>query len=94
MALWYCGGVVMWYYGTVVLWYCGGVVLWLCVDVPCCEVTMEAAADNQIHLSQSVPMSSPLTWKLTGDIGEEMRPVVSKTSHSTSFHLQSQTRSR
>merc|ERR1719219_3177767 len=29
---------------------------------------MEKAVNNQIHLSQSVPMSSPLTWKLTGDI--------------------------
>ena len=47
------------------------------LSVPCCEVTMENAADNQIHLSQSVPMSSPLTWKLTGDIGEEMSPAVS-----------------
>merc|ERR1711915_255280 len=24
--------------------------------------------NNQIHVSQAVPMSSPLTWKLTGDI--------------------------
>ena len=26
--------------------------------------------DNQVHLSQSVPMFSPLTWKLTGDVGK------------------------
>ena len=37
------------------------------------QVTMENAVDNQIHLSQSVPMSSPLTWKLTGDIGEDLQ---------------------
>lgn len=30
---------------------------------------MENAENNQIHLSQSVPMFSPLTWKLTGDVG-------------------------
>ena len=46
------------------------------LSVAYCEVTMENAADNQIHLSQSVPMSSPLTWKLTGDIGEKMSGVV------------------
>ena len=34
-----------------------------------CQVTMENAENNQVHLSQSVPMSSPLTWKLTGDVG-------------------------
>ena len=39
------------------------------------QVTMENAVDNQIHLSQSVPMSSPLTWKLTGDIGEALQGI-------------------
>ena len=48
------------------------VVVVMVLIVPCCQVTMENAVDNQIHLSQSVPMSSPLTWKLTGDIGEEL----------------------
>ena len=33
------------------------------------QVTMENGVNNQIHVSQAVPMSSPLTWKLTGDIG-------------------------
>ena len=35
-----------------------------------CQVTMENAVNNQIHVSQAVPMFSPLTWKLTGDIGK------------------------
>ena len=37
---------------------------------------MENAVNNQIHVSQSVPMSSPLTWKLTGDIGEYVESYV------------------
>merc|ERR1711892_119230 len=28
---------------------------------------MSNPLNNQIHLTQSVPMSSPLTWRLTGD---------------------------
>ena len=37
---------------------------------------MKNAVDNQIHLSQSVPMSSPLTWMLTGDIGGGTRSII------------------
>merc|ERR1739838_1084889 len=31
------------------------------------EVSMSGAMHNQIHLTQAVPMNSPLTWKLEGD---------------------------
>ena len=31
------------------------------------EVTMKQLMNSQIHVSQAVPMSSPLTWKLDGD---------------------------
>merc|ERR1740128_343702 len=31
------------------------------------EVLMSAPINNQIHLTQSVPMYSPLTWRLSGD---------------------------
>merc|ERR550517_738555 len=48
------------------------------------EVTMENAADNQVHLSQSVPMSSPLTWKLTGDIESNQIEVSQNAADSES----------
>ena len=51
---------------------------------------MENAVNNQIHLSQSVPMSSPLTWKLTGDIGEDF--ILLERKQSLTRHFQSQTR--
>ena len=40
---------------------------------------MSAAKNNQIHLTQAVPMNSPLTWKLDGDIGKKGLEVVSFT---------------
>merc|ERR1719450_1495337 len=48
------------------------------------EVTMENAVNNQIHVSQSVPMSSPLTWKLTGDIESNQFEVRQNAADSNS----------
>lgn len=35
------------------------------------EVTIDGAKTCQIQIAQSVPKSSPLTWKLVGDPGTE-----------------------